>query len=414
MIELLDSINKGYPVGSILLWQTSAKIGTERDLGDLVIPSTRDQYPTNYILDGQQRLTTLYGCLRWKKAQHSSTSPFDIYYDVASRKFVMRPAQVKPTHLPLNALLDTRAFLKFQSDLQAYDATGQLVDVSASLLETFQDYAIPTVTVKEPRIEDVAVMFERINSTGTKLTVFDLMVAATWSKDFDLRDEVEKTAKSLSRKGFKNVARLVTLQTMSGGLSTSASRDSIFNLREHNADKLAKLSRRSRKAIERGVDFLKTDLGVVSEDFLPYERQLIAFSTILMKHPRLTSSGFEALAKYFWRTTFFERYRSGGEGLFDDDLEALSDSVKNQDALKRFRNNLSLFALYRATFRKNSAFANGFVAVLARQHPKSLWTGAAIDVEMALSDYNRKEFHHVFPQAHLPSVSIMGETGKPE
>jgi hypothetical protein len=52
--------------------------------------------------------------------------------------------------------------------------------------------------------------------------------------------------------------------------------------------------------------------------------------------------------------------------------------------------------------------------VLARQHPKSLWTGAAIDVEMALSDYNRKEFHHVFPQAHLPSVSIMGETGKPE
>ena len=60
---MLDSILKNYPVGSLLLWRTSKKLATERNIGDFKLPSTEELSPTNYVLDGQQRLTVIYSCL---------------------------------------------------------------------------------------------------------------------------------------------------------------------------------------------------------------------------------------------------------------------------------------------------------------------------------------------------------------
>jgi len=56
-------------------------------------------------------------------------------------------------------------------------------------------------------IQDVAPIFERINSSGTALTIVDLMRAATWSPDFDLIDSIENIQRELSDKGFKEVDR---------------------------------------------------------------------------------------------------------------------------------------------------------------------------------------------------------------
>jgi uncharacterized protein with ParB-like and HNH nuclease domain len=65
VIDLLDSVYKGYPIGSILLWLTNEKLASERQIGDLEISERPDEYPTNYLLDGQQRLSSLCGALFW-------------------------------------------------------------------------------------------------------------------------------------------------------------------------------------------------------------------------------------------------------------------------------------------------------------------------------------------------------------
>src|SRR5579863_3937299 len=61
IMSLLDSIYMGYPVGSILLWSTKVALRHERNVGGFKLPATPEDYPVNYVLDGQQRLTTLYG-----------------------------------------------------------------------------------------------------------------------------------------------------------------------------------------------------------------------------------------------------------------------------------------------------------------------------------------------------------------
>lgn len=65
ILSLLDSIYKGYPIGSILLWFTKEKLASERNIGDFKIDDRSLEYPTNYLLDGQQRLSTLCGALFW-------------------------------------------------------------------------------------------------------------------------------------------------------------------------------------------------------------------------------------------------------------------------------------------------------------------------------------------------------------
>jgi Protein of unknown function DUF262 len=65
MLMLLDSIAKGYPIGSILLWQTRQELHSERRIADLEVDLPRPDYPVNYLLDGQQRLSIICGAMFW-------------------------------------------------------------------------------------------------------------------------------------------------------------------------------------------------------------------------------------------------------------------------------------------------------------------------------------------------------------
>jgi uncharacterized protein with ParB-like and HNH nuclease domain len=52
---LMDSIYKGYPIGSLLLWRTGEQLKDERNLGPFELPTPEANFPIDYVLDGQQR-----------------------------------------------------------------------------------------------------------------------------------------------------------------------------------------------------------------------------------------------------------------------------------------------------------------------------------------------------------------------
>ena len=61
VIELLDSVIKDYPIGSILLWETKDDLPSKRNIGGFDLPNPTEDYPINYVLDGQQRVTSIFG-----------------------------------------------------------------------------------------------------------------------------------------------------------------------------------------------------------------------------------------------------------------------------------------------------------------------------------------------------------------
>ncbi len=58
--KLLDSILKGYPIGTFILWQTDERINDIKNVGNLPLPRTPDGNKVQYVLDGQQRITSLF------------------------------------------------------------------------------------------------------------------------------------------------------------------------------------------------------------------------------------------------------------------------------------------------------------------------------------------------------------------
>ena len=82
-LDLLDSIAINYPVGSLLLWRTKDRLLAERNIGEFSLPATDDMEPTDYVLDGQQRLAVIYSCLGAKETD----AGFAVVYDLESGKF---------------------------------------------------------------------------------------------------------------------------------------------------------------------------------------------------------------------------------------------------------------------------------------------------------------------------------------
>jgi uncharacterized protein with ParB-like and HNH nuclease domain len=93
-LSLLDSIANNYPIGSLLLWKTHTRMRTERNIGDFNLPETDDVDPTDYVLDGQQRLTVIYSCI----GASENEGRFVAGYDLEAEEFVRLPKGT-PIHI---------------------------------------------------------------------------------------------------------------------------------------------------------------------------------------------------------------------------------------------------------------------------------------------------------------------------
>jgi hypothetical protein len=213
VITLLESIVSGYPIGSLLFWLTEQKLKSERNIESFQLPSTPEKFPTTYVLDGQQRLTSIYGVLSWE-GDPKQSHILNVVYDLRAGTFRHPDGEVPVYCLPLNVLLDFKKFNQFQKRLAELEDYDQLSAEAERINETFREYQVPVVTITERTVDEVCPIFERINSTGMKLTIFDLMVAATFNETFDLNDEIARLQKALAPRGFEGVDGVTFLKTV--------------------------------------------------------------------------------------------------------------------------------------------------------------------------------------------------------
>ena len=187
-LGLLDSVSRNYPIGSVLLWQSTERLASERTVAGLNVEPQRHGYPVNYILDGQQRLASICGALYWRP-DNDPESKWNIVYDLERQEFRhVTTCDDPPAHfMPTRRLSEPSEF--FGRVAQISDQ--ELVARAKTLFDRFTNYQIAVVTLRGMSVDEVAKVFERINSTHTPLTVVDLIRAATWTPEFDLQDEID-------------------------------------------------------------------------------------------------------------------------------------------------------------------------------------------------------------------------------
>ena len=202
-LELLQSIRDGIPIGSILVWRTSlTALKTVRKIGphDLPEPVASPTSSRSYLLDGLQRLSTLYGCLRplpsgvpaFVKDDDGNEVSWLVGYDLESERFKILDPEDSPaqTWLPLTRLLDSVRLLQFQRGLAGLSNADELIQRADALAETFRSYKLPVVPVVTEDLASATRTFERVNRQGTRMSELHMVRALTWDVDFDLEERL--------------------------------------------------------------------------------------------------------------------------------------------------------------------------------------------------------------------------------
>lgn len=407
VIELWDSIARNYPIGSVLLWRSRETLKAERTIADLEIGSTQYDYPVNYLLDGQQRLSSVCGALYWKGGDPDSQ--WNIAYDLRTSAFFhMETLDSPPNHqVRLNWLSDPALFFSQLARVSTEPDGDKLRDSGNALFNRLKDYKIATVTLLEMSIEDVGPIFERINSRGTPLTIVDLMRAATWSDKFDLFDQIDKLLSEIEAKGFGNIDRKIVLRSLSSAAGGGYSESSIDNLRRYEADHLLKASEATQEAFKRAVDFLATELCIPADENVPYANQMVVLADAFRLLPNPNAGQRLMLKRWFWRaavTGYFGGWNTGNMAADQQAVAAFAAGRAMDIEIPASDTGAGIWTTQQ--FRLNTAHAKILTLLLAFDRPVDLLTGQKIDTDQALHYANSKEFHHFFPRSFLAAKDI--------
>jgi len=378
MLKLLDSIYKGYPIGSILIWNSSQKLISERSiLGLEVNVDESSYYPTNYLLDGQQRLTTLCGALFWNGDDQNSI--WNIYFDLESEEFVYPKQANLVTLFPLNKIIKTSDFIKQCMKFDHHERRDEFYRISERLLKSVKDYKIAVVKIGDMTIDEVAPIFERINSTGRKLTIVDLMMAATWSDGFDLTSEIQKIKEHCKKIGFDELSDPIILRTISASANLGVNKDDIQKLRTKQPMELCRAAEDARESLVRALIFLRDQIGIYDDSYIPYGFQLTYLAEYFRLAPKSRPDKVEHLVQWFWFTSATRYFASANTGQVSKDL-ALIRAFATENIGHLFEaNEIDISQLLYDRFNLRNATSTTFTVLLNSMKPRYTLDGKAID-----------------------------------
>lgn len=404
ILELLDSVGRNYPIGSMLLWQSSEELANERTIADLSIAKSRPGYPVNYLLDGQQRLSTICGALHWTPGPAKSI--WNLVYDLRTERFLHSETLDEPPlhQIPLRHLSNPSVYF---ARLVGLTPQHDLYERAQRLFNRFTDYQVAIVTLGDVPIKDVAPVFERINSTGTPLTIVDLMRAATWSPTFDLVDAIQEILTALEPKNFSGIDQKTLLRAIAAAAGLGFSSSAIDDLRRRSEAQLTADVRAATEAAKRAADFLATEIGVPQAEALPYVNQFAVLTELFRNVEHPSADQHSAITRWFWRTTLSSYFAGWNTGDMSTDFASIGAFASNGTADLNTPPALPSFSLWiNRQFRSNSATSKMLALMLAHELPVDLLTAQRIDVGKSLSWSNDKEFHHLFPKAYLARNGI--------
>ena len=410
IIELLDSIYHNYPIGSILLWSSHERLRSSRNICGLLLPDREPEYPVNYVLDGQQRLSSIYAVFcahrefdTTKDAYLPEQEIFELSFSFDRESFLPTYAiGDKNTSIELSSLLETEAFFTAVAPLSTEHQKAAKL-----LYSRINNYEIPVVTISKRSKDEVGVIFERVNSTGTTLTTLDLLVAWTWSEDFHLQEALGELTETLAAKGFADIPDKVILQCLGAVLAEDTKTKTILSL---DPNDVRINFERVGLAIAAAVDFLWTEFKIQSIELLPHLQQIVSLTYFFDRTTTSSAEQVDAIKKWFWKTSFSRRYAAQTDDKMNADISFMKRIIDGDlSGLSNYSSEITKDILLKQKFTKSHPYTRAMLLLIAQKGPLSLTNGARIDLGEALSAFNRKEYHHIFPRAFLAKRGLSTE-----
>ena len=312
-LDLFDSLKRGYPIGSILFWQPTKSYGERKKIGPYYIPSMQNQ-PITYILDGFQRLSTIFGCLinpnktNLEVDRNELEKEFSIYYDLEEEEFFIPRtlSKIEPHQIPLYVLIDTFEFIAFSQKLAHKPNFDELFYRAQVLATTLVDFSLPSIDIIGGEIDEAVEIFSRINSKGTNISSDWILSALTYNQDknFRLGSVIDQLVDDLSSFNFQKIKRDIIFKCITHSFGKP------YFDQSKKVEQIAKrhdfitTTKKTISSIKKAATFLFEELLVLDIKLLPYNTQLIFVTDFFNQIENPSTEQLEKLKKWFWITTY--------------------------------------------------------------------------------------------------------------
>ena len=415
--RLIDSIIKGFPIGTFVLWRTSEELRHVKSIGNVALQQAPKGEPVSYILDGQQRITSLYAI---RKGIIANKNEEEVDYKQICINLDLEPDQ-EDVVVSTEPQSDHRCISLFDLLNQSlhhlvsnYDQEElRKIDIYRTRL---QGYNFSIISIDNYPIDIACEVFTRINTGGQDLTLFEIMVAKTFDQatDFDLAKKYQELVssdseeKNLRDAGFETVPDVTVLQCVSAYLRKQVKSADILKITRKD---FLEAWPRVVSALYDAVEFVRADLRIPVSGLIPYSSQLIPLTYFFgkMAGKKVSIDQRRHLRQLFYWSGFTNRYSSAVESKMSKDISRVDDilagqtpSYQQEDAV-----DLTLDQLKYRSFRTGDAFSKTLLCIMAYHQPKSFETNAIVHLDNSwLKQSNSKNYHHFFPKAYLEKQGI--------
>lgn len=368
---LLDSVAKGFPIGTLLFWEKQMEAGRVV-LGNIEFDAAEVQRSW-LIVDGQQRVSALVGSMLKKRL---ATDQFSIGYDLESARFHHLGVGKHASSVPLAVLGLPELLLKWLDESGIRDRVAGAAEKAFRVSTQLRDYEIAAYVIETADEAVVREVFDRLNTSGRKLTHDEVFEAIDQPDGTGLNaNEVQRRLHELRFGRLSKKLIIKSLAAVLGEDVTQAFRPHWTPAEREKAWRLA------LEGLQRAIIFLRRDGGVPHLSLLPYSLPLVILARFFALHPQPHSRNRLLLSRWLWRGFVHGTHQGQSIPLVrkmvaavttneDESVQALLDLVpadrsnhfpEGKVSLKTARTRLELL-------------------VLLSDEPRSFETGEVIDV----------------------------------
>jgi hypothetical protein len=414
--ELLVSMIRSFPAGALLFLQggsSTFKARPAEEAPDLKIA------PSYLVLDGQQRLTSLYQALyglgqsRFFLDVGALIAGSDI--NEAVRVFSAEKAaplesleaQADALMMPLAAARESGAsrwrdkVVEIRKDDEPENVRNVLRDIENAYIEPLVQYRFPvTVLPQATELEAVCTIFETLNRTGKPLTPFELISARAFAGGHSLYDLWSTALEQHPVLADFAIEPYYLLQIIALRLGVSCKRSSVLSLA---ADDIASQWEQAVSDMAAAVSLLRDECGVLISKWLPYRPMLIPLAAAWRELASALGPEEGAmrgkLKRWFWCSCFTGEYESSSASLAERDAPLLRSWLAGDQEPPVVVDFEWDTTRWRGVTARQQGLYRSTIALTLTQHPRDFHTGAPLTQDTI--EAGKVDDHHIFPRGYL-------------
>ena len=409
--RLIESIYREYPSGQILLWDT-IDLPITKNLAGVETPTFPSVGRPKIVLDGQQRLTSLFKALG--KGNNGNVA---VYFNLETEQFqlYLRRLKADPRWVSVGAVVNNEKHdLDILQEIETVCGIGRSDPKAKLYLDRLQrlrrigEYKYPIEIFRSDDYEEATELFVRINSAGTRLRAAELVLAQLALRlPGAIVDKFEEAMESYVEVGFDLDTRFLIRALIVIGTGQSRFRY-LSEFWQKPVSEIEEIWKRTRKGVDTTVNFVRQNARFESSEWLPSLNALIPVVAFFDRYANIVPNVELDLLRWFYVASLRGRYSGSFETALDEDLKALFSDDPIGNLMKSVVPSGQSINVSAEEFddagARNPLFALTY-AVARKRSAKDWFTGVSLATDVVGEDHD-VQVHHIFPKALLKQVGV--------